>query len=280
MPRIPSRAPLHPSIPAADGVILRGELVYPAGNPGGSCPLAVLAHQYPATRDSFSPLCADLHAAGVATLAFDMRGHGESIWSAMGAKVASTPAEPTMDAFGAAFMASAANTGFAHIADDIVRVVSWGLAQNHIDPSRLILVGASVGGTGVLLAANRVSAMLRGVITFGAAGAGVHSADAMQRIRANCESVRVPMLMTTSEQDPFDAAANTHTWSKGLAHVKTKVVPGKDHAMAIYFVVRSEVLAFVRGVLAPGRAGRRTRAAAAPAGPRGRRQAARTLPRK
>ena len=36
--------------------------------PSRSYPLAVLAHQYPTTRDSYAPLIADLLAAGVATL--------------------------------------------------------------------------------------------------------------------------------------------------------------------------------------------------------------------
>jgi alpha-beta hydrolase superfamily lysophospholipase len=72
-------APLEMSVPAADGLILKGTLTYPSGRPGEPFPLAVLAHQYPATRDSFAPLVRDLLAAGVATLAFDQRGHGASI---------------------------------------------------------------------------------------------------------------------------------------------------------------------------------------------------------
>jgi dienelactone hydrolase len=151
-----------------------------------------------------------------------------------------------MDAFGAAFMASASAVGFQHIADDIVRMASWGLFQNYIDATRLVLVGASVGGTGVLLAAPRLTRSLCAIVTFGAAGAPVHAADAMQRIRAHCESVTVPMLLATSEGDPFDGANNVRTWSKGLAHVGTRIIPGADHAMAIYYDVRTEVLSFLR----------------------------------
>lgn len=248
--RYPALAPLHPAIPAEDGLVLRGHLVYPHRKVGTRYPLAVLAHQYPATRDSYAPLCADLHALGVATLAFDLRGHGESTWTPSGLWVAPTPAEPTMEAFGAAFMASASRVGFPHIADDIVRVASWGLAQNFIDSSRLMLVGSSVGGTGVLLAAARLKAPLRAVVTFGAAGAPVHAADAMERIRANCQALSTPMLLTTSEEDPFGGADLARTWSKGLRHVETRIVPGGDHAMAIYYAVRREVLAFVTKTMA------------------------------
>jgi pimeloyl-ACP methyl ester carboxylesterase len=251
MARYPALAPMNPAIPAADGLVLRGHLVYPHGAAGSKYPLAVLAHQYPATRDSFAPLCTDLQALGIATLAFDLRGHGESIWSAAGARVAPTPAEPTMEAFGTAFMASANAVGFAHIADDIVRMAAWGLAQNYIEASRLLLVGASIGGTGVLLAAKQLASVLRGVVTFGAAGAGAHSTDAMQRIRTNCESVSVPMLLTSSKEDPFDGADSVRTWSKGLRHVTAKIVPGAEHAMAIYYDVRDDVIAFAKRTIAP-----------------------------
>lgn len=61
--------PLRLSVPASDGLLLKGRLTYPPGATGRSYPLAVLAHEYSSTRDSFSPLLADLLTAGVATLA-------------------------------------------------------------------------------------------------------------------------------------------------------------------------------------------------------------------
>jgi pimeloyl-ACP methyl ester carboxylesterase len=250
MTRYPALAPLHPAIPAEDGLILRGNLTYPHGRVGSRYPLAVLAHQYPSTHESFMPLCSDLHALGIATLAFDLRGAGKSIWTSSGARIAPSPAEPTMSAFATAFMASASSVGFPHIADDIVRMTSWGIFQNYIDPTRVMLVGSSVGGTGVLLAAPRLKESLRAVLTFGAAGAQVHSADAMQRIRKNCESVTVPMLLTSSAKDPFGGADLIKEWGKGLKHVGSTIVPGADHGMAIYYDVRKEVIAFVKKTVA------------------------------
>lgn len=251
MTRYPALSPLHPSIPATDGLILRGQLTYPHGHIGSRYPLAVLAHQYPSTQDSFQPLCADLHALGIATLTFDLRGHGRSIWTTSGARVAPTPAEPKMQAFGEAFMASASAVGFSHIADDIVRVAAWGIYQNFIDYSRLMLVGSSVGGTGVLLAAPRLADSLKAIITFGAAGAPVHSPDAMERIRKNCETLKIPMLLTSSEKDPFSGADSIRAWTKGLKHVGSKIIGGSEHGMAIYYEVRKDVLAFVKKNVAP-----------------------------
>jgi dienelactone hydrolase len=251
MTRYPALSPLHPTIPAADGVILRGTLTYPHGNTGTRYPLAVLAHQFPSTHDSFAPLCADLHALGIATLAFDMRGQGKSIWTTSGAKVAASPAEPNMNAFAAAFMGSASSVGFPHIADDIVRMTSWGFYQDFIDPSQVMLVGASVGGTGVLLAAPKLVDSLKAIVTFAAAGAAVHSPDAMDRIRKNCETLKTPMLLTSSEKDPFSGAESIRIWSKGLKHVGSRIISGSEHGMAIYYDVRKDVLAFVKKTIAP-----------------------------
>ncbi|HXE58099.1 MAG TPA: alpha/beta fold hydrolase [Gemmatimonadales bacterium] len=234
-------SPLEMSVPAADGLVLKGILRYPQAPLGARYPLAVLAHQYPATGDSFAPLVIDLLALGVATLAFDLRGHGSSIQSPDGPRVIDTPAGFTLEDFGTAFMSSARRLDFARIEDDILRVAAWGAAQNYVDPERIALVGASVGGSGVLLAAPSVTG-LRAVVTFGAAGAPVFP-DGPARIRASVERLRtVPFLLTSSEQDAFDGAANVRAWSDGLAHASPRIVPGSAHAMAIYYEVRDEVV--------------------------------------
>jgi dienelactone hydrolase len=238
-------APLEMSVPAADGLVLKGTLTYPKKYAGAAFPLAVLAHQYPATRDSYGPLAADLLESGVATLAFDERGHGASIVAPAGTLVIDTPVGFTMEAFGKAFMSSAGKVGFARIDDDILRVASWGANQNFIDSSRLALVGASIGGSGVLLAATSVPS-LRAVATLGAAGAPAFGSDAPDRIRTALERLRAPCFLASSREDPFQGAANVNAWSRGLTHVKARIVPGAAHAMAIYFDVRDELLKFLR----------------------------------
>lgn len=51
-----SLAPLRMSVPAWEGPILKGAPTYPPGATGRRYPLAVLAHQYPTTRDRHAPL--------------------------------------------------------------------------------------------------------------------------------------------------------------------------------------------------------------------------------
>lgn len=239
-------APLHMSVPASDGLILKGTLTYPPEATGRSYPLAVLAHQYPATRDSFSPLIADLLAAGVATLAFDERGHGDSTGSPRGAVVVDTPEGVTLEAFGAAFVSSVAQVGFHRIENDVVRVTGWGVSQNFIDGGRLALVGASVGGSGVLLAAPTLSGV-RVVATVGAAGALAFGPEGPGRIRTAIEGATgIRFLLASSQADPFEGAANAEAWSRGLGHARARIVPGSGHAMAIYFAVRDELVGFLR----------------------------------
>ena len=238
-------SPLEMSVPAADGLVLKGTLTYPAGRPGEAFPLAVLAHQYPSTRDSFGPLVRELLAAGVAVLAFDERGHGSSIAGPAGPLVVDTPEGLSLDAFGKAFGSSAGKVGFARIENDVLRVVSWGAFQNFIDASRLALVGASVGGSGVLLAAPMIPG-LRAVATLGAAGAPVFGEDGPARVRQAIERTRAAVYLASSEHDPFDGGGNVRAWSQGLSHVTSRLVSGSDHAMAIYFDVRDELLGFLR----------------------------------
>ena len=238
-------APLEMSVPARDGLILKGTLTYPDTYAGVGFPLAVLVHQYPATRDSYAPLVADLVESGVATLAFDLRGHGASIISPKGPLVVDTPEGLTQEAFGKAFMSSAGKVGFGNVDNDVLRAVSWGANQNFIDPGRIALVGASIGGSGVLLAAANLP-NLRAVVTLGAAGAPAIGADASDRIRAGLERSKVPAFLASSREDPFDGGGNVSTWSRGLAHVNGHVIPGSAHAMAIYFDIRDELLRFLR----------------------------------
>ena len=152
----------------------------------------------------------------------------------------------TLAEFGTAFMSSVEKVGFHRIADDVMRVAGWGVSQNFIDPSRIFLIGASVGGSGALLAAPRFTG-LRGVLTLAAAGALAFGAGTPAHIRTGLESLGAPVLLASSEGDAFDGAANVRDWSDGLDHVTPLLVPGTGHGMAIYYDVRDEVVEFIKG---------------------------------
>lgn len=241
-------SPLEMSVPAVDGLVLKGSLTYPAGRPGTVSPLAVLAHQYPATRDSFAPLVRELLAAGIATLAFDQRGHGASIAGPDGPLVVDAPEGLGPEAFGAAFMSSVRKVGFARIENDVVRVAGWGTSQNFINPTQLALVGASVGAPGVLLAAPGLPG-LRAVATLGGAGVPAFGDDAHARVRRAIEGCQASYYFASSEGDPFEGRANVERWSQGISRATSRIVGGSAHAMAIFYDVRDELLGFMRKAL-------------------------------
>jgi pimeloyl-ACP methyl ester carboxylesterase len=237
------------TVAAGDGLLLKGILAYPDQSLGSTSPLAVLAHQYPATADSFSPLVEDLLDLGVAVLAFDQRGHGASTTGPSGPVVIDTPVGFTQQAFGAAFMSSIGKVGLQRIDEDILRVASWGAAQNFVESGRMVLVGASIGGTGVTLAAPQVPG-LRALVTLGPAGERVWGPDGRDRGRRAMEQISAATLHATSEHDPFQAAQNARAWSDGLAHARSLIVPGSAHAMAIYYAVREPILSLISRSLA------------------------------
>lgn len=239
---------LEMKIAAADGLVLRGSLEYPPGMNGESVPLAVLAHQYPATRESYRPLVRDLHAMGIATLAFDQRGHGASIRTAAEPLMIDTPYGFGVSDFGAAFVSSISKVGFHRIDDDVFRVASWGAWQNFIDPARMILAGSSVGGSGAVLCAPRIPG-LRALMTFGAAGVPAFGEDAAIRARAAVASLGCPCIFASSEHDPFDGATNSRQWAEAAVRGRAVIIKGDAHAMAIYFDVRDEVLAALRDAM-------------------------------
>jgi len=106
------------------GVVLRGELFFPDGI--GPWPGAVLLHGFASDHHEMVRAARELAARGVAALAFDLRGHGQS-----GGVYAE---DPIGDVLAAAAL-------LAH--------------QPNVDAGRIALVGHSISGRVVLLAAAR-----------------------------------------------------------------------------------------------------------------------------
>lgn len=74
IPPTPS-IPIDVEIPTADGLTLRGTFHPAAGGDGGA---VLLLHMYRADRTTWDPLVEGLAASGIASLAIDLRGHGQT----------------------------------------------------------------------------------------------------------------------------------------------------------------------------------------------------------
>jgi dienelactone hydrolase len=121
------------AIAAADGLVLRGSY-FPAGSPG---PGVLLLHQCNRDRESYEPLARRLADAGFHVLTFDFRGFGESV----GGSVRDFRSQheelwPSFD-------------------EDVDDALAFLTDLPGVDGERIGALGASCGGSQVLLLANR-----------------------------------------------------------------------------------------------------------------------------
>ena len=196
----------------------------------------------------FAPLARDLLAAGIATLAFDERGHGASIVGPGGPVVVDAPEGLGLEAFGTAFMASAQRVEFARIENDVLASSAGGPPRTSSirDGSRWSARASAVPACCWPRPRSRACAPSRrwarpGLRRSAATGPLAFAAPSSGFAR-RCSSARPTAIHSR-------APRTVARWSDGLAHVTTRLVPGAGHAMAIYFEVRDELLTFLRRAL-------------------------------
>jgi hypothetical protein len=204
------------SLTTPDGFLLKGTLTVPPQL--GPRPVVILAHQFQADRSGWQPLAGLLNAKGIATLAMDLRGHGQSTRK-NGTAVAVTPD----------YLASAQAVGFDRIPADLGQAAAWVRRQPGIDPRRLGLAGSSLGAFCSLLAAPAIRPVA--VMTLSPAGNGAFGEDARARMVLAVERAHAAVLVMAAEDDP-EAAANARA-IKDVFGVHARIVPGKDHGFAL-----------------------------------------------
>lgn len=115
---------------ASDGIEIVADYFAP---PSGSRPApgVVLVHMLRVDRSSWAPLIPTLHTDGLAVLAIDLRGHGES-------------GAPQLEELRRRVRAQDIPV-FHEMHRDVAAAVSWLTTQDDVDPSRLALIGATIG---------------------------------------------------------------------------------------------------------------------------------------
>ena len=185
----PAVADERVQITATDGVQLVGHL------DGREGPGIVFAHTYRGDQRSWTAFAAEMAQSGFRTLTFDFRGYGES----------------------------GGRKDVATIDRDLEGAYRFVLGRK-IRP--VYLVGASMGGTAVLVVAARVP--VAGVATLSAPTAfqGLDAAAAVAKLSA-------PALFVAAESDTAAADA-AHEFATRIAAPKTLLlVPGTDHGTAL-----------------------------------------------
>jgi pimeloyl-ACP methyl ester carboxylesterase len=190
---------------AADGVKLAGAVVG-RGKTG-----IVFAHQVAGDRCQWLPFARELAAKGYRTLVFDMRGYGAS------AGIANV--SPNLDVVGAA--AELRRRG----------------------ARKIVLVGASMGGTGVVAAAPRIKPAIAGVVEL-SAPTGFGGVDAIAAAR----NLKSPALFVAGRDDGDFAAASRALHRAAATNDKKLVIsPTSWHGVDLVSLpaVRKTVLEFI-----------------------------------
>jgi dienelactone hydrolase len=216
------------SLKTADGCVLAGTFTLPASTrKGAKAPVVILAHQFRSTRAGWGDLPERLHARGIATLALDLRGHGESLG----------PHRVTDD-----FVASAKAVGFHQIPGDLALAAAWVRKQPGVDKRRLALAGSSVGAFSAVLAAREARAIV--VLALSPAGAVAWGEGAQEQLKTAQIRSRAAALVLASEQDK--GALESAKALSGLPGVAISLRAGDEHGFA-YLKARAETMAVFLG---------------------------------
>ncbi|MCP4249574.1 MAG: alpha/beta fold hydrolase [bacterium] len=196
-----------------DSVDLVG--TYYAPHEGGNAPVVILLHMYRSDRSAWDPILETLHDQGLAVLAIDLRGHGESVHpTSMGLKQK---------------VAARDEATFQTMWRDVMAAYAWLTEQPHVDLSRLGLVGASVGCSVAIDYAARDRSV--DVVVCMTPGENYLGVDSRKHIVEYAKNGQRPILLlaTKKERQACDALGKLHK----SAEVRI-VGPGKVHGTRMF----------------------------------------------
>jgi uncharacterized protein len=193
-----------------DGLTLAGEL-------RGSGPTGVvLAHMFPTDRTSWSDLATQLEDRGYRSVAIDFRGYGDS----------------------------GGQRDIPEIWRDVLAAID---ALRDRGARKIVLVGASMGGTASLIAASRTE--VQGVVTLSAPSTFMGLSAPPEVLAA----VDEPKLFIAAEGDGAAAATAQGFYETASGAKRLEIVTGDDHGTELLEgrhgeAVRQMILEFLTGL--------------------------------
>jgi dienelactone hydrolase len=169
------------SLKTPDDHVLSGTLSVPEGR--GKHPAVILVHPLRSDRKDWAPLIEKLNTRGLATLALDLRGHGQS--SQLAASSTSMPASETV--------------ALDQIPSDLALVASWLRKQQGIDGRHLGLAGSGEGAFASLLASNMVKPTV--MLALSPSGAEAFGQGARDRMIAAASRAHAALMAYVSMED-------------------------------------------------------------------------------
>lgn len=198
-------------IPTEDGVDIIGAWM-PVDAPRA---VALLVHMMPATKESFLPFQQCAAGAKIASLAIDLRGHGESTRGRAGIRLA---------------YQDFADSGHQESARDVTAAAAWILQKTGFRHDRLVLCGASIGANLALAYAAAhpdipaITALSPGLIYRGIAATPATSS----LLRSQ------QVLLVASDEDAYSADSIEKLAERCLAKVKVIHLRDAGHGTAMW----------------------------------------------
>ena len=190
---------------ASDGTRLEGR-VFGSGTVG-----VVLAHMFPADQRSWWPFAGTLADDGYRVLTFDFRGYcpGGNAGCSGGSK------------------------DIPKISQDVVAAASY---LRNAGATRVMLVGASMGGTASLLAAAQPEVDPSAIVTLSAP----LSFEGLTIDPTTLQNVPAPKLFIAGTGDATAAQAAQQLYDQALGSRRVEIVPADDHGTDLLTGTRGE----------------------------------------
>ncbi len=189
-----------------DGITLRGHLF------GSGQRWVILSHMFPTDQTGWFPFAGELALRGYHVLTYDFRGYGES------------DGQKQID----------------RIDRDLTAALEFVRGQK---PLRVVLIGASMGGTAAVIVASRQP--VDGVITLSAplAFRGLDAARLDQRLK-------VPSLFISAELDGDNQVSARRLYEAAQGERSLDIVPGSSHGIRLVdpsrgSAVRADIITFL-----------------------------------
>lgn len=205
-------------IPGAEGLTLRGTWTAPTRAPA---PAVLLLHMYGRSRSDWQALTTRLQSAGLAVLAIDLRGHGET----------------------------GGTEDWDLAREDVRCAYQWLDARPEVDPNRVATLGASLGANLSLW----LGAQESGLAAILLLSPGFEYFRV--RIEGLVEAYGVrPIFLAAAEDDPYSAETVRDLAAAAAGTADLIVYPEGGHGTDMLFTapdLADRILAFLNVYLAP-----------------------------
>ena len=181
--------------------------------PAGAKKAVLLLHMMPAARQSFEPLTAELNKAEFATLAIDLRGHGES--TDMGGKKLDYKSFEDADHQNSRL--------------DVDAALNF-LKGKGFDENSISFVGASIGANLALDALHRYKETSKAVLlSAGLDYRGVKTEQAMKGLNPNQQ-----VWLVAAQGDEYSAQSSDRLYQTKKEGTAMKIFKGADHGTNLF----------------------------------------------